>query len=218
MPDLRLYAVGIDEVRDMLGAPGDIAARLRTLTLASFPPPPPAPPSSGLLGKLGPLFKRPLDLPTIPRETPTRADAEALLGGRFVPLDRLAPSWVLLRSWMADAAWATLTVPLAPGALDALDFDLARAGVASHFAVRRLWSRDARLGLQPLPGQQVGYLRHDAVLSMADAWSGAIDRLEGASRETAETTEAWLARFPDWADAAAEAGRSRPDLVAVYGP
>src|SRR6185436_16405044 len=57
MGELRLYAIGIEEVRGMFGAPPQVADHLREVAQRAF-----APPSlearGGLLSKLGPIFKR----------------------------------------------------------------------------------------------------------------------------------------------------------------
>ena len=58
MGELRLYAIGVDEVRDVFGAPPELAAEFRRVVAEQFPPVT-TPKAPGMLGKLGPLFRRP---------------------------------------------------------------------------------------------------------------------------------------------------------------
>src|SRR5690606_40003393 len=80
MGELRLYAIGIDEVRGMFGARPDEAQRLREIAARALEPEPVAP-SGGLLSRLGPIFRRPPGAPVISPTQPQPADLEALLAG-----------------------------------------------------------------------------------------------------------------------------------------
>ncbi len=214
MAEVRCWAVGIDEVRDVFAADPDLRARLVELAQPVFEPPvtPPRPP--GLLGKLGPLLRRAPDAPVLPYAAPTPADADTMLSGRHVSPLRLEASWVLLRHWLDALAWGTVSLPLSDHDLDGLDFDLARAGVVSHHGVRRLWSRDARL-LRPLAGMEVGYLRHDNAVALGDDWRAALARLDTDATGAATEVADFLARLSPWADEAAQVGRPVPDVVTV---
>ena len=122
MVRIRLWAIGIGEVREIFGAPSEVAAaRLAELT----PPAVTSPRAPGLLGKLGPLLRRASDAPVIPADQPTRADAEALLKGSFIVPNRLPAAWALVTRWVGEQAWGALEVRLDR---DRVDFDLARAG------------------------------------------------------------------------------------------
>ena len=63
MGSLRLYAIGIDEVRAIFGAPEATATALRAIAAHRFPAAPSSAP--GLLGKLGPVFRRAPDAPVL---------------------------------------------------------------------------------------------------------------------------------------------------------
>ena len=98
MVRIRLWAIGIGEVREIFGAPSEVAAaRLAELT----PPAVTSPRAPGLLGKLGPLLRRASDAPVIPADQPTRADAEALLKGSFIVPNRLPAGLEKLREQQA---------------------------------------------------------------------------------------------------------------------
>ena len=75
MGELRLYAVGIEEVRGMFGASPQVAEHLREVARRAFAPPA-VEARSGLLSKLGPIFKRvpatPVISPTQPSRTMSR--------------------------------------------------------------------------------------------------------------------------------------------------
>ena len=215
MAEVRCWAIGIDEVREMFAASPTLSARLLELAEPAFPVPPSPPPRPGLLGKLGPLLRRPPDAPVVTPGSPTRLDAESLVRGRFVPQSRLEPAWVLVERWLDDLAWSHARFELTDHELDSLDFDLARAGVVSQHGVRHLWGRDARLTLRPLPGAQVGYLRYQNALALADDWARALPQLEGDAARTAAEVTAFLDGLRGAADAASEAGRPTPDVVTL---
>ncbi|MDO5287248.1 MAG: hypothetical protein Q4G45_10595 [Actinomycetia bacterium] len=210
MARIRLWAVGIGEVRELFGAPEEVAAeKLVSLT----PPPVTVARAPGLLGRLGPLLRRAPEAPVVPPDQPTRADAEALLQGHFVAPARLPAAWALLTRWLSEMAWGELGLALDREQVRRVDFDLARAGVSAHYSVRHLWSRDASLPLQAAPGSEVGYLRHQNAVELGQAWDEGLPELEGDSRSTVETVVDWLGQLPGWAEQAGQ--RPVPDLFAV---
>ena len=131
-----LHAIALDEVRDMIGATDAEAARLRAIAAERFGRPRES--STGLLGKLGPVLRRPIDAPVLRPDTPLAEDCDRLLAGKHVPPPRLAASWRLLQAWIAATAWSTHGGAVDRAALNTLDFDLARAGVAARFGVSAL--------------------------------------------------------------------------------
>lgn len=213
MVRIRLWAIGIGEVREIFGAPSEVAAaRLAELT----PPAVTSLRAPGLLGKLGPLLRRASDAPVIPADQPTRADAEALLKGSFIVPNRLPAAWALVTRWVGEQAWGALEVRLDR---DRVDFDLARAGVSAHYSVSHLWHRDASLPLRPGPREEVGYLRHQNAVELAAAWAEGLAELdEGESRRDVQTIVDWLDQMPGWADSALARQRPVPDLFALAGP
>lgn len=214
MGSLRLFAIGIDEVRDMVGAPPETAAVLRGLAAARFDPSPP--PSPGLLGKLGPLFARAVDAPVTRPDQPTRADVDTLLSGRFVAPDRLPATWTLLEAWLEALAWGTWSTELDETALAEIDFDLARAGVPARYGVRDLMQGMLGLALHPSPGLVAGYCRLAHALATADAWRAAEPALVPPTADLVRQLTPWLESFGVWADRAGDAGRPQPDLVSVF--
>ncbi len=90
MGTLKLWAVGIDEVREIFSANPEVAERLRAAAAARFRTDLPRQP--GLLGKLGPLL-RPSTDPAAPRPgVPGSEDVEDLLAGHHIPPQRRTPS------------------------------------------------------------------------------------------------------------------------------
>lgn len=199
----------------MFAASPPLKEKLLTLADQAFTPVASPKHQPGLLGKLGPLLRRAPEAPVIAADSPTRLDAENLAQGRYVPEPRLVASWAVLRHWLDELAWHTASWELTDAELDALDFDLARAGVVSQHGVRHLWSRDARLTLRPQHGTQVGYLRHDNAVSLAADWSRALPQLSGESSRTAGEIVSFLDRLTPYEQTASKAGRPAPDVVTL---
>ncbi len=212
MGEIKLWAIGIAEVREMFAASPALTRELVAHSDLHVPPTRKLP---GLLGKLGPLLRVAPDAPVVPADRPTRADADNLLQGRFVSADRLDVSWGLVEQWLAYRAWSHHVLRLDERSADALDFDLARAGVASRYGVRHFWSRDASLPLRPIPGMHVGYLRYGTAVDVAEAWSDGLRAVEAPSHEAAAELVRWLAELPHWSGEAAGAGRPQPDVVTI---
>lgn len=211
-----MWMIGIDEVRDLFSAPENLAQRLRSVARDRFPPLPQPAPHQGLLSRLGPLVKRPAEAPHYPVGSPLPAEVDAVMTGRHLAPERIAVAWTLVAAWLDDLSWSSLVLPVDAVAIDRIDFDLARAGVTSQFDIRHLWHRDARIGLRPCPGMEVGYLRHDTVAAVAEAWSGAVPRLDGTSRDTVASLCAFLSGVSTWTTEAAGAGRNQPDLFCIW--
>jgi hypothetical protein len=214
MGSLSLYGIAIDEVRDVFGAGAAEAAALRAIAAQRFPARSNRAP--GLLDRLGPLFRRPPDAPVVAPETPVAEDCERLLAGRHTPPHRLAASWRLLEAWVDAKAWGSYRATITARDVDALDFDLSRAGVPSEFSVRSLVARDPGLPLLPSPGLLAGYCRGGHALAAGEAWQPALGRLEPAHATVLAPVLAWLGDFRQWTDAAARASRPAPDLVGLW--
>lgn len=214
MGSLWLYAIAIDEVRDVFGADEADAAALRAIAAERFAPPPA--PHVGLLDKVGPLFRRQAGSPVRRPDLPDGLDVERLLTGRHVPPERLAASWTLLRSWLDAKAWSSYEATLDEAAVKALDFDLARAGAPAHFALGSLLSRDLGIALRTAPGMAAGYSRGTHVLAAKQAWDDVVDRLEPTHQQQITRLLAWLGLFEEWTRAAPLLRREPPDLVAIW--
>ena len=154
MHELRLFAISINDVRDMFGADAALAAHLRDIVEQTFAPPPR---KSSLLERIGPLLFRQRSVEVDPR-APLPRDVEAVLSGGHIPPDRLPQCWALVLVWLAQRAAAEITMTI--DGLDALEFDLALAGLPSDYSLRQLAERDLGTALRPLPSQVVGYSKH----------------------------------------------------------
>ena len=213
MGSLWLAAVAVEEVRALFGASEPEAAALRALAAERFGRH--GEPAAGLLGKLGPVFRRAPDAPVIRPDTPLREDCDRLLGGQHVPPHRLAASWRLLQVWVEARSWSTHTCEVDEHALNAIEFDLARAGVPARASVRGLLVRDLETGLFPAPGMVAGYSSSDHVAEAAAAWRAVLDDLEPATAAWIGDLLGWLDGFGEWTAAAAASRRPLPDLVCV---
>ena len=190
MPDmhqLRVFAVSINDVRDIFGADTALAARLRAVAARRFAPPPR---KQTMLDMIGPLFARDRSR-EVDSRLPLRSDVDALLAGGHIPQDRLSQCWDLLAVWLEDISAMTLELGLDD--LDGTDFVLARAGVPSTFSLRSLTTRELGIPLYNLPGQRVGYSKHAHVVEAARHLRMAQESGTGCSGRTGEA----LARLLD---------------------
>ena len=210
MAEIRLWAVSITDVRGLFHATGEAADHLRGDVAFHTV----RPHRRGLFSGLGPMFRKDPAAPVLAPDSPLPSDVDAILHGHFVPPDRLLPSWGIISHWLDGLSASTLRLDLDRAALDTLDFDLARAGVAAHHALRTLWARDAALPLRPLPGSEVGYQRYAVAVEVCEAWRASRAALEG-SGDTVDQVVAWLEQLPTWARDAEGAGRPAPDVFAV---
>ncbi len=161
MHRLRLFAISIDDVRDIFGADPPLAAHLRALAAQRFAP---ARTERPLLARIGPLFSR--DRGTeVDQRTPLSRDVDAMLSGGHIAPDRLPQCWQLLLLWLDDLAARRLDLTL--DGLESVEFDLARAGLGSTFSLRSLASRELGISLHPLPGQIAGYSKHGHVVEVS---------------------------------------------------
>jgi hypothetical protein len=217
MGELRLYAVGIDEVRDMFGAGPQEQERLRRIASQLLAPAPAIAGRGGLLTKLGPIFKRPPGAPVVSPTQPVPQDLDLLLAGAYVPPDRLGATWRLLETLVQGSAWGSTLMTLTPESLDELDFALASGGVSAAVGLRHLLSSPTSVPLLPVHGLTVGWHPHDKALAMAGAYRSALPQVQ--TREQAELVAAlvsWLDGFRGWAQEAVRVHRRVPDLVGFW--
>ena len=216
MGELRLYAVGLDEVRGVRGAPDDRAEHLREVARRAFTPAPDAQPA-GLLGKLGPLFRRPPAAQVVSPTQPEPHDVEVLLAGAHIRPERTGATWRVLETLICDLAWGSTKMSLSPQALDDLDFALARGGVSSSVGLRHLLDTTAALDLMPVQGLTVGWHRYETALAMAGAYRAAMPQIRTTEQQEMVTALAhWLDGFVPWAQVAASLGRPVPDLIGFW--
>lgn len=211
-----MYAVGLDEVRGIFGAPDDRAAHLREVARRAFTPEP-DPARPGLLAKLGPIFRRPPAAQVVSPTQPEPRDVEVLLAGAHVRPERTGATWRVLETLVCDLAWGSTKLSLTPQALDDLDFALARGGVSSSVGLRHLLDSTAALNLVPVQGLTVGWHRYETALAMAGAYRVALPQLKTPEQqETAAALASWLDGFVPWAQVAASMGRPAPDLIGFW--
>ncbi|MFZ2260581.1 MAG: hypothetical protein WAV52_07565 [Luteococcus japonicus] len=216
MGELRMYAIGIDEVRDMFGATPAVAGTLRQIASEAFRTAPEPPRAPGMLGKLGPLFARAPDAPMVPHGSPLPSDVENLLAGRFVAPERLEPAWQVVDAWLASRSLARHVLHRTPREVDQLEFELTRAGLPSQFGIGKLQALDAQLPLRPLPGMTVGYCKHAHVLASGRALQAVLPEVLPHSRERATALADFLLSFETLAGAARTNGRPLPDLFVTF--
>lgn len=207
---VRLWAVSITDVRSLFHPTAEMADRLRGDVPFHVVTP-------SKQSWFTPLLKRDPGAPVLATDSPLPSDVDNLLHGHFVAPDRLAPSWQIIGHWLDRLSAANLRLEIDRGTSERLDFDLARAGVASHFALRSLWARDAALPLRPVTGSEVGYQRYAVALELGEAWRASLGALEG-SADLVDHVSDWLCQLPTWAGDAEGAGRPAPDVFAVTLP
>jgi hypothetical protein len=222
MGELRLYAIGIEEVRGMFGAPPQVAEHLRAVARRAFAPPstegaPEAVGRGGLLSKLGPIFKRVPATPVISPTQPEPHDVEVLLAGAYVPPDRTGATWRLLETLVQGIAWGSTRMGLTEQELDDLDFALARGGAPASVGLRHLLNSTPSLNLIPVSGLKVGWHPHQKAVAMAAAYRSALADVESPGQhDMINSLTIWLDGFLPWAQVAASLGRPVPDLVGFW--
>ncbi len=217
MGELRLYAIGIDEVRGMFGAPSQDQDRLRQVARQALAPPRDDRQRGGLLTKLGPIFKRPPAAVVVSPTQPVPQDVDVLLAGAYVPPDRTGATWRVLETLVQGSAWGSTLMSLTTESLDDLDFALARGGVTSSVGLRHLLQSSPQLNLLPVRGLTVGWHPHEKALAMAGAYRAAMPQIK--TREQQEMVAAlvsWLDGFIPWAQVSVSMRRPVPDLVGFW--
>ena len=170
----------------------------------------------GLLGKLGPLFRRPAGAPVVSPDTPVEADVADLLAARFIRPERQPAAWRLLEAYIDAQAWGRHRLDLDVNRFNDLEFDLARAGLHPQFGLTRLVNDELRLPLQTYRGLSTGCIQHDQALQAASAWRNVLNHLSAENRAIAEPYAAWLAQFHHYGQMAPQKARPAPDLVVIY--
>lgn len=178
MEPLLLFAIGIDDLRDVFRADPALSERLRGLAAARFP----APGGSSrrrALTRVGPLLRRHPATQVDPAR-PSAADLELILAGGHVPTGRLLPCWRLFVAFLEELARDHRLVVIEDP--EALEFDLARAGLPSQFALRNLALRPLGIPLPPLAGHIAGYTPHAHAAATLAALDAVGARAEGLPR------------------------------------
>jgi len=200
----------------MFGASPRVAEHLRGVAQRAFAPPVEAG-RSGLLGKLGPIFRKVPATPVISPTQPEPRDVEVLLAGASIPPDRMGATWRLLETLVQGTAWGSTQMRLTEAGLNDLDFALARGGVSAAVGLRHLLNSKTGLSLIPVTGLTVGWHPHDKALAMNEAYRSAIREIKtDEQREMISSLTVWLDGFLPWAQVAASLGRPVPDLIGFW--
>lgn len=215
MGELRMHALSIHEVRDMFGANPDLAARLRTVASDTFRVPAAENRPTGLLSKIGPLFKRGPEV-VFPPDMPLPSDWELLLRGSYIPPERVDHSWKVVDAWLDASDWGTFSSTFTSGQLDGLDFALTKAGLPSQYGLRKLLGQDAQLPLRAATGMRFGYSKNPHVQATAAALAQCADQVDAEFAPAAALLRDYLGQFPTWTQQALAQGRPEPDLFVVW--
>jgi hypothetical protein len=210
MSTLRLWAIGIDEVRGIFGADPETANRLREAATTRFGAS--TKPPAGLLGKLGPFLRGGGD-PAAPRPgVPSTDDIDDVLSGRYMSPQRLVPAWNLLEFWLDTLALGFGEWPLTEPGLNDFDFDLARAEVPARYGLSDLFKSGLGISLTRCPGMAVGWVPRQHVLGMVESWPAGIAELTPEHQELAGGILRFLNSSGEWN----EQDRAEVDLVAIF--
>ncbi len=216
MGELRLYAVGIDEVRGIFGASPSTTDQLREIAQQVLAAPA-HDERPGLLAKLGPIFRRVPASAVISPTQPEPRDVEVLLAGAYVPPERTGATWRLLETLVQGIAWGSTRMSLTPQALDDLDFALASGGVSAAVGLRHLLSTTTSFPLVPVHGLTVGWHPYDKALAMAGVYRSAMPQIKtDEQRDLINALVSWLDGFIPWAQVAVSLRRPVPDLVGFW--
>lgn len=214
--ELRLYALGIEELRGLYGAPPGRAEEFREAAARAFAPRPERAPA-GLLSRLGPIFKRPPAAPVLSPTQPTRADVDTLLTGTYLPPERMGATWRVVEALAQHLAWGSARLTLTPQLMDEIDFALVRGGAPAALGLRHLLQSGTGMNLLAVQGLTVGWHPHDRARVLAQAYRTAASELEDDDQRAAVSALVeWLDGFGSWTAQAAAVGRPRPDLVGFW--
>ncbi|HSN44303.1 MAG TPA: hypothetical protein VLR88_09640 [Propionibacteriaceae bacterium] len=216
MGQIRLHAIGIDEIRDMFGADADRASTLRSLAAEKFRVPEAENAPRGLLSKIGPLFRHDPHAPQLPSSYPTPNDIENLLAGRFVPPDRINHAWEVMDAWLDGLSWGRHELNLTESGFNDLEFGLARAGLPSRYSLAKLAELDPALVLRPAHGMRIGYSRHAHVDATREALAEVWASLEADHQQVASGILDFLSTYPHWTQLARKLDRPEPDLFVTW--
>lgn len=215
MGELRLYAISIDEAREIFRASPERATELRDFALSIFPPPVPKK-SAGMLSRIGPLLRHPIDAPVVTPNQPNLLDIELLLGGDYIPPERRFAAWRVVEALWRHSAWSCWGEMVTEQQFSSLDLHLAEEGVPSTLGLRKIFAGSLEIPLRNFPGLTSGFLPTTRVAALISSWSAVADRLAGDNARLAGSILGWLADFGGWCQAAVQSGRPRPDLVCLY--
>jgi len=192
---LWLYAIPVDDVRGFFSAPPDLAAELLAQAGAVIVAPKPA----NLIGKVGPLFRKPI-APVVDIPLPSQDDAQNLVDGRAVAPERLYPAWTIVRHWCEVRAAGRLALELTDTQLGSIDFHLVTGGLSSQFSLETIIARDPHLPLRPANKLRVGWMPATQAAQAGPQWPTALadGRVPDDVMPLAEQLAGFFTQVPDW--------------------
>ncbi|MCL2652759.1 MAG: hypothetical protein FWD63_03105 [Propionibacteriaceae bacterium] len=192
---LWLYAIALDEVQGFFSASPELAAELTEQAADVIV----EPATKHLIGKVGPLFRRPVE-PVVDIPLPSADDVENLVEGKAIAPDRLYPAWTIVRHWCEARALGRLTVELTDMQLSEIDFHLVSGGLSSQFSLETIIARDPHLPLHPANKLRVGWMPAAHAAQAGPQWPIALaeGRLSDDVMALAEQLAGFFTQVPDW--------------------
>lgn len=213
--DIRLYAIGMDEVVTMYGAAAEgapEATQLREIGERGCRPEAEEAPRG-----LGRFFaRRTRTLTEVDPDEPDADDVEAFLTGDSIAPHRVRAAWRLQERLIAGRAWGSFSLPYGTQDVDQVDFALARGGVSAAVGLRHLFASTTPISLVSRHDLVVGWHDHDRAHQMAESFRTALDEVPTEQRDQVVQLVDWLDQLDTWAEQAAAAGRPRPDLIGFW--
>jgi len=192
---LWLYAIALDDVQAFFSASPELARELTAQAADVIV----SPTAKHLIGKVGPLFRHPIE-PVVEIPLPSAEDAQDLVEGKAVPPDRLYPAWTIVRHWCEVRAAGRLTIELTDTQLGATDFHLVTGGLSSQFSLETIIARDPHLPLHPANKLRVGWMPAAHAAQAGPQWPLALaeGRLPDDVMGLAEQLAGFFTQVPDW--------------------
>lgn len=205
--NMRLYAIGMDEVLMMYGAVAEQVPGAEVLRDLAQPVAAEVP-QKRRFGWSSAAVVDP--------DEPTEADAEAFLSGDSIDTARIRATWRLQERLVAGCSWGGFALPYGSAEVDEVDFALARGGVSAAVGLRHLFSAVAPISLVAQPELQVGWYASDRVATMVTAFRQGLSEVPNEHQSLIAGLVDWLSNWPEWSAAAGDAGRIAPDLVGFW--
>ena len=192
---LWLYAIALNDVQGFFSAPPELAAELTAQAGDVIV----EPAAKHLIGKVGPLFRRPIE-PVVEIPLPNPEDVKNLVEGKAIAPDRLYPAWTIVRHWCEARALGRLTLALTDMQLEAIDFHLVTGGLSSQFSLETIIARDPHLPLHPANKLRVGWMPAAHAAQAGPQWPVALaeGRLPDDVAGLAQQLAGFFTQVPNW--------------------
>lgn len=204
---VQLFAIAVEEARALTNPDEELTLQLREIAAEAFPPTTAQP--RGRLDQLGPLLRTPPGATIIKDDAPSGSDLTRLLHGRPISPARLPACWRLIRVWLAELAWDSLTLSVAAVRLGELSDALTLAADQPQLRSPGPLNVEHALPVPPPPGVQVSWLAGQQIPALAAALK------EPIRADPLAELPSWLAQFEQWSQVAELARRPPPDLLSM---